>query len=373
MPTSRCSTAARGCSRRARGSSSMEFRRYVERLEMPRRYPGVQGIGFSRFVPPADRAHILQVIRPQHPDLLLLAGDPDRRAARGHLSGAGERPEHAGDRLQHVFGADAERRDGPRPGFGDAGGERAGTAGPGRLHRDGPEQKGFLIYEPVYRTRECAAEYRRSVGRSSSASSTARSAPAICSGPDCRAARGRGDGRPAGLRCDRRRSSVALRVTGEPAIGPARGHNAPSRSPDANGCSSSTARSPHRRRSAVEWPTCCLGAWSCPCCSSARPWPRRAPGRPPNGHRRSSGARKKRCAPPTVQRTSSSRWCRTSCRTPLNAILGWGSMLPKRAGAEAERAACARSDPAQRPRAGPAGRRPARHLARGRRLAFVWS
>src|SRR5690349_84424 len=40
-----------------------EFRRYVERLEVPRRYPGVQGIGFSRFVPPADRAHILEVIR----------------------------------------------------------------------------------------------------------------------------------------------------------------------------------------------------------------------------------------------------------------------------------------------------------------------
>src|SRR4051794_19014927 len=38
-----------------------EFRSYVDRLELPRRYPGVQGIGFSRFVPEQDRSHIEQV------------------------------------------------------------------------------------------------------------------------------------------------------------------------------------------------------------------------------------------------------------------------------------------------------------------------
>src|SRR6476620_8188802 len=40
-----------------------EFRHYVERLEIPRRYPGVLGIGFSRFVAPTDRAHVREVIR----------------------------------------------------------------------------------------------------------------------------------------------------------------------------------------------------------------------------------------------------------------------------------------------------------------------
>src|SRR3954447_5002049 len=40
-----------------------EFRRYAERLEISHRYPGVQGIGFSRFVPPGDRAHVQDVIR----------------------------------------------------------------------------------------------------------------------------------------------------------------------------------------------------------------------------------------------------------------------------------------------------------------------
>ncbi len=36
-----------------------EFRAYVERLELPRRYPGVQGIGFSRLIKAEQRARIL--------------------------------------------------------------------------------------------------------------------------------------------------------------------------------------------------------------------------------------------------------------------------------------------------------------------------
>ena len=53
-----------------------EFRAYVERLELGKRYPGVQGVGFSRFVPDRDRAHIEQVIRPYKPDFTYWARGP---------------------------------------------------------------------------------------------------------------------------------------------------------------------------------------------------------------------------------------------------------------------------------------------------------
>lgn len=40
-----------------------EFRAYVERLELPARYPGIQGIGFSQFVPEAERERVAAMVR----------------------------------------------------------------------------------------------------------------------------------------------------------------------------------------------------------------------------------------------------------------------------------------------------------------------
>ena len=128
-----------------------EFRRYAERLEISRRYPGVQGIGFSRFVPAGDRAHIQDVIRHHvptftywpaagagelHAIIFLQPQDPRNTRAMGY----------------NMFSEPIRReamiraRDSGMP----------AASGPVRLvqedQRDGPEQIGFLIYEPVYRT-----------------------------------------------------------------------------------------------------------------------------------------------------------------------------------------------------------------------------
>jgi two-component system OmpR family sensor kinase len=128
-----------------------EFRSYANRLEMPRRYPGVQGIGFSRFVPPQDRAHIEQVIRPHVPTFKFWSEGP---AEELHAIIFLE-PENA--RNLHAMGfnmfsepirqeAMIRARDT---------GVSAATA-PVRLVQEdihsGPEQMGFLIYEPVYRS-----------------------------------------------------------------------------------------------------------------------------------------------------------------------------------------------------------------------------
>ena len=45
-----------------------EFRAYVERLELPRRYPGVQGVGFSRLIKSDERAKILAQRRQDIPN-----------------------------------------------------------------------------------------------------------------------------------------------------------------------------------------------------------------------------------------------------------------------------------------------------------------
>jgi CHASE1-domain containing sensor protein len=55
-----------------------EFHAYVERLELPRRYPGIQGIGFSRLVQPSERAAVAAVARRYAPKFGFWPEQPDR-------------------------------------------------------------------------------------------------------------------------------------------------------------------------------------------------------------------------------------------------------------------------------------------------------
>jgi two-component system OmpR family sensor kinase len=128
-----------------------EFRAYAQRLEMPRRYPGVQGIGFSRFIPPKDRAHIEQVIRPHVPTFEYWSqGSADELHAIIFLEPENPRNQHAMG--FNMFSEPSRReamiraRDSGLP----------AATGPVRLVQEdvhtGPEQSGFLMYEPVYRS-----------------------------------------------------------------------------------------------------------------------------------------------------------------------------------------------------------------------------
>ena len=140
-----------------------EFRAYANRLEMTRRYPGVQGIGFSRFVPPGDRAHIQSVIAAHVPTFKFWSqGSSDELHAIIFLE-----PEN--DRNLHAMGfnmfSEPSRREAMIRAR-DSG--VAAATGPVRLVQEdvhaGPEQLGFLIYEPVYRSGAIPAtiEERRS-------------------------------------------------------------------------------------------------------------------------------------------------------------------------------------------------------------------
>jgi signal transduction histidine kinase len=133
-----------------------EFRAYAGRLEMPRRYPGVQGIGFSRFVPPKDRGHIQQVIAAHVPTFRYWAEGPaDELHAIIFLEPENERNVHA---MGFNMFSEPNRREAMIRAR-DSGVSAA--TGPVRLVQEdvhsGPEQTGFLIYEPVYRSSEIPA------------------------------------------------------------------------------------------------------------------------------------------------------------------------------------------------------------------------
>jgi signal transduction histidine kinase len=128
----------------------LEFRAYVERLELGKRYPGVQGVGFSRFVPDRERAHIEQVIRPYKPDFTYWARGPaDELHAIIFLEP--ESKENVYAMGFNMFSEPVRReamvraRDSGMP----------AASGPVRLVQDDITRNnhpGFLMYEPVYRT-----------------------------------------------------------------------------------------------------------------------------------------------------------------------------------------------------------------------------
>ena len=128
-----------------------EFRAYVERLEILKRYPGVQGIGFSRFVRPNERALVETDIRPYIPSFHYWAtGQTSELHAIVFLEPLDHKNLHA---IGFNMFSESMRREAMMRAR-DEGGPAAT-----RLVRlvqedlsDGDPQAGFVIYEPVYRS-----------------------------------------------------------------------------------------------------------------------------------------------------------------------------------------------------------------------------
>src|SRR6266550_9133855 len=126
-----------------------EFRRFVNQLDLPNHYPGIQGIGFSLKLQPEQRKQLIERMRK--------AGNPDFKIW----------PE--GDRLEYhtiIYLEPSDRRNQAAIGFDmatepvrRAAMERARDTGAatasGRVtlvqEIEEPKQPGFLIYAPVYR------------------------------------------------------------------------------------------------------------------------------------------------------------------------------------------------------------------------------
>ena len=136
-----------------------EFRIYVESLEFPRRYPGIQGIGFSARVKPEEKEALIARMRREGSDAFKIW--PDGPRAEYHtiiyLEPKDRRNTAA---IGYDMFTEAVRRDAM---------ERARDTGSpavsGRVtliqEIDPEKQAGFLIYVPVYRkgqTVETAAE-----------------------------------------------------------------------------------------------------------------------------------------------------------------------------------------------------------------------
>jgi signal transduction histidine kinase len=128
-----------------------EFKSYVERLELPQRYPGVQGIGFSRFIPDREIGHVSEVIRVHVPSFHYWPESaPSERHAIIFLE-----PENAEN--LHAIGFNMFSEPTRREAMLTAR-DKGAPAASGRVHLvqdDVNEEEGgagFLIYEPVYRS-----------------------------------------------------------------------------------------------------------------------------------------------------------------------------------------------------------------------------
>jgi signal transduction histidine kinase/type II secretory pathway pseudopilin PulG len=125
-----------------------EFRAYVERLELARRYPGIQGIGFSRVVRPDERNRIAAAIRQYAPSFDYQGGSTDSTVhAIVFLEPLDERNRVA---LGYDMYSESTRR--------AAMDLARDTGAPAATHRvrlvqeidPDKQQAGFLIYVPVY-------------------------------------------------------------------------------------------------------------------------------------------------------------------------------------------------------------------------------
>ena len=129
-----------------------EFRAYVERLEIQKRYPGIQGIGFSRFIRDDEKAHVESVIKAHIPTFEYWAFGP---SPEFHAITFLEPQNPANIRAMglNMFSEPVRREAMARA-------RDEGTAcatGPVTLVQEAVEppshrQTGFLIYEPVYRS-----------------------------------------------------------------------------------------------------------------------------------------------------------------------------------------------------------------------------
>ena len=128
--------------------SLTEFKAYVDRLDIRRRYPGIQGIGFSRIISPESRGRVEASMRQHYP--------------RFAFHPAGDRPVHHAivyleprdDRNMAALGFDMYTEEHRRQAMDRARDEGvpAATRRVKLIQEIDPatEQAGFLIYVPVY-------------------------------------------------------------------------------------------------------------------------------------------------------------------------------------------------------------------------------
>lgn len=126
-----------------------EFKAYVERLELPRRYPGIHGIGFSRMIRPGEREEVETAIR-RHAPWFAYSDEAGPAAAHAIVF-----LEPQDDRNKVALGYDMYSETTRREAMNRA----RDTAMPAatrlvtlvrEIDKD-QEQPGFLIYVPVYR------------------------------------------------------------------------------------------------------------------------------------------------------------------------------------------------------------------------------
>jgi len=126
-----------------------EFRRFVKQLDLPRHYPGVQGIGFSVRVRPDERNQLVEMMRRGDNAIFKIWPEGDRAEYHAivYLEPADRRNQAA---IGYNMFTDPIRR---------AAMERARDLGlpvaSGRVtlvqEIEEPKHAGFLIYAPVYR------------------------------------------------------------------------------------------------------------------------------------------------------------------------------------------------------------------------------
>ena len=125
-----------------------EFKAYVDRLELKKRYPGVQGMGFSQVIRPGEHETVASTIRHYAPGF--------------HFSGDSDRATHAivflepqDERNRVALGYDMYAEETRREAM-DRARDTALPAATGRVRLvqeidPDDEQMGFLVYVPVYR------------------------------------------------------------------------------------------------------------------------------------------------------------------------------------------------------------------------------
>ena len=126
-----------------------EFHAYAERLELPRRYPGIQGIGFSRVIEPGERRVIADGMAPFVPGFHYWPEQPPGATIHAILF---LEPLDRRNRVAIGFDmfSDPTRREAMSRAC-----ETAAAAATGRVRLvqeiDSDQQAGFLIYVPLYR------------------------------------------------------------------------------------------------------------------------------------------------------------------------------------------------------------------------------
>ncbi len=126
-----------------------DFRGYVARLELSRRYPGIQGIGFSRVVRAGERAAVLAATRREVPGFRFWPEQPEGDINAVLYLEPSDAPNQFA--LGFDMGSEGNRRD-TMTRARDNGSPAATTRV--RLVQEeviSVEQAGFLIYVPVYR------------------------------------------------------------------------------------------------------------------------------------------------------------------------------------------------------------------------------